>query len=583
MRHTLLKLNTRLVALVTAVMLLLCAVPTASAAEISGTCGDGLTWTFADGRLTISGSGDMTNYNEWDLPPWYEYREQILWLTLPEGLTSVGTMAFYECKNLTAVTIPSTVTRIGELAFCKNESMEVLNLNSGLRAIGRSAFERCEKLQDLRLPDTVTEIGEHAFYVCNGLTYVTIPASVTKMGSGVFSYCHSLVRADVHAKLPILPSWTFYGCENLSTVYLPAGMTEADSYAFYDCDGLYAVYFGGTEVDAEELKENLQSTESGLDAVGNVTVGSGGNTGSTVTAEQKPDGSYTITDTTVTKTDNSTVSKTQTGTEDALVDFVATVVTPEGWDEVLNQIGAAEEKQTADTPMNVTIYVSGNEEIPQQVLENLKEMNVSLTVMTQSGAKFHVNFDDLDAEREVTDLDFSYMLTLSEDVPEILAETDAYRLMFESSSAVNTEVLIRLPAGNARNTASLYQQLDGELTFLQSVVVDDEGYAHFYLACVDREMEYLIGINVPQEEGQNAIVPEQLQTDYGVTHTAGGIEYVITGRTSSWNMNINQVTFIMVGVLLTVVVTVGVVMFALNKRKLKRGYVPDLDEEDYGE
>ena len=153
MRHTLLKLNIRLVALVTAVMLLLCAVPTASAAEFSGSCGDGLTWTFADGRLTISGSGDMTNYNEWDLPPWYEYREQILWLTLPEGLTSVGTMAFYECKNLTAVTIPSTVTRIGELAFCKNESMEVL-LAEALSSAAKSCRTCVCRIQSLRSENT---------------------------------------------------------------------------------------------------------------------------------------------------------------------------------------------------------------------------------------------------------------------------------------------------------------------------------------------------------------------------------------------------------------------------------------------
>ena len=48
-------------------------------------------------------------------------------------------------------------------------------------------------------------------------------------------------------------------------------------------------------------------------------------------------------------------------------------------------------------------------------------------------------------------------------------------------------------------------------------------------------------------------------------------------------MTINQVTWIMVGVLTVVVITVGVTMFLLNKRKLRLGYVPDLGDDKYEE
>jgi uncharacterized membrane-anchored protein YhcB (DUF1043 family) len=46
-------------------------------------------------------------------------------------------------------------------------------------------------------------------------------------------------------------------------------------------------------------------------------------------------------------------------------------------------------------------------------------------------------------------------------------------------------------------------------------------------------------------------------------------------------MTIGQVTWIMIGVLFVVVVTVGFVMYTLNKRKLRMGYIPELDGEDY--
>lgn len=44
---------------------------------ISGTCGTTLTWTLdASGDLTISGSGNMSNYSSNDAP-WYPYRAVI--------------------------------------------------------------------------------------------------------------------------------------------------------------------------------------------------------------------------------------------------------------------------------------------------------------------------------------------------------------------------------------------------------------------------------------------------------------------------------------------------------------------------
>lgn len=43
----------------------------------SGTCGENLTWTLdTDGTLTISGEGEMTDWNYLSNAPWYIYREK---------------------------------------------------------------------------------------------------------------------------------------------------------------------------------------------------------------------------------------------------------------------------------------------------------------------------------------------------------------------------------------------------------------------------------------------------------------------------------------------------------------------------
>ena len=62
------------------VVVMLFAVPAMAAENVaSGNCGDkgdNVTWTLdSEGRLTISGSGDMRNYNR--SSPWYDYTSNV--------------------------------------------------------------------------------------------------------------------------------------------------------------------------------------------------------------------------------------------------------------------------------------------------------------------------------------------------------------------------------------------------------------------------------------------------------------------------------------------------------------------------
>ncbi len=90
-------------------------------------------------------------------------------VTIGNGVTSIGDLAFYDCASLTSVTIPDSVTDIGY-----------------------GAFEGCTSLTSITIPDSVTSIGEGTFYVCGSLTSVTIPDSVTSIDDGAFAGCTSL-------------------------------------------------------------------------------------------------------------------------------------------------------------------------------------------------------------------------------------------------------------------------------------------------------------------------------------------------------------------------------------------------------
>ncbi len=161
---------------------------------LNGKCGDNLSFELdADNVLTISGTGDMRDNNK-DLQPgskapWGVVPKSV---TIGEGVTSIGSNAFYRCANMTSVTIPDSVTRIGSGAFCNCTGLTSVAIPNGVTSIGDNAFEGCTGLTSMTIPNSVTGIGHSAFSYCSGLKSVTIPLSVTRIGVMVFEGCPDL-------------------------------------------------------------------------------------------------------------------------------------------------------------------------------------------------------------------------------------------------------------------------------------------------------------------------------------------------------------------------------------------------------
>ncbi len=191
----------------------------ADSAPTSGKCGDNLTWTLKDGTLTISGTGDMYDYDDsWDnSAPWQrEYGDMITEVVIKQGVTSIGDHAFEWLGNLTSVQLPGSLKSIGASAFRYCYDLESINVSadnstyssedgvlfnkdktelvmypqgktntsytvpSSVVRIGEWAFSDCENLESISLPECLTTIGAAAFVGC-GLKSITIPSSVVEI------------------------------------------------------------------------------------------------------------------------------------------------------------------------------------------------------------------------------------------------------------------------------------------------------------------------------------------------------------------------------------------------------------------
>lgn len=139
----------------------------------SGTCGVGVSWNYDPGSktLSISGTGDMDNYSDYQEAPWADFRDEITSVIIGYGIINIGNMSFFYCKNLISVTISETVTRIGTGAFYDCSSLKALTIPSSVMTIDHHAFAYTG-LKEITIPESATNIGFYLFYGCKDLTRI---------------------------------------------------------------------------------------------------------------------------------------------------------------------------------------------------------------------------------------------------------------------------------------------------------------------------------------------------------------------------------------------------------------------------
>ncbi len=189
--------------------------PASAEESISGTCGDGVTWTVADGTLTIGGTGNMDDYDNYDQEfigmqpmetkerPWERYSDTITSVVIEEGVTGIGNFAFSGLYYVETVHWPDSLKHIGDYAFTSLNEYEVIQyepLPAELESIGDGAFFGQQYFAEhLELPQNLKSIGMAAFVFPKRTSCgsVTIPESVETIGKYAFGGTPAPYEGDV--------------------------------------------------------------------------------------------------------------------------------------------------------------------------------------------------------------------------------------------------------------------------------------------------------------------------------------------------------------------------------------------------
>lgn len=264
--------------------------PYGATGENAGQCGaqgDNLTWTLSeDGTLTITGSGAMMDYElSKNTAPWV--KSAVKRVVFEDGITHIGSCAFYQCTNLTSVSIPASVTSTGTWSFetypgviqrvditdlaawCNIEfggyyktGWDGNPLNSGADLYINGVLTT-----DIVIPSSVNTIADGVFHGFDGLTSVVIPEGVTTIGAGAFSGCANLRDITVPNSVTAIEEYAFSGCTSLTRLPVTKNVTSVGFHVFSGCTGLTSL-----RVPARLLNEEAFATFSGCTGLTSVTL-----------------------------------------------------------------------------------------------------------------------------------------------------------------------------------------------------------------------------------------------------------------------------------------------------------------------
>ena len=243
--------------------------------DFSAVCGSGQTLYY---KIEAGGNNTVTLVAP-GYPSWTGYDRPTGNVVIPEQVEHQGNTytvvkvngdVFQECPELTSVVVPNTVTYMGSLAFYQDAALETVVLPNGLTSIENWSFCNCSSLTSVSLPDSLTTICDLAFSGCSSLVSISLPNTLESIGLGAFSLCSSLSGDIVlPSSLQSLGSSCFQQCTGLTGVVIPENLDIIPEAAFFGCSSL-----SGELVIPDQCTSIGSEAFSGCSGLSSLTIGS---------------------------------------------------------------------------------------------------------------------------------------------------------------------------------------------------------------------------------------------------------------------------------------------------------------------
>ena len=218
----------------------------------------------------------------------FSYCRFLATVTFAEGsqLKSIGASAFfgseYEHPIFTEIKIPDSVETIGSRAFYECRNLKKITLPSALKTLSLSTFTYCTLLSDVYLPASLTDIGSNIFFQCSSLTNIYYAGSLAQwsqinVDKDFLSVCSAnLITTDYTVYfndespdffnlIKKVTITQYKGTENTTAIPETIGgwpVTKIEENAFNNNTNLETVNFSGSKTQWDNI--------TGKDALSNI-------------------------------------------------------------------------------------------------------------------------------------------------------------------------------------------------------------------------------------------------------------------------------------------------------------------------
>lgn len=158
------------------------------------------------------------------------YSSSLESIVIPSSINEISEYCFEYCRGLKKVLIPSSVTKIGYSSF-RETGLEFVKL-PGVETIGSYAFYDCKQLSEVIFAESLRSFESSPFYGCTALTEIDLPSSLTSMDYAAFSNCSNIKKVVSRAVTPPTHNNNgsiLYGCD-LTDVKLFVPAMSIDKY-----------------------------------------------------------------------------------------------------------------------------------------------------------------------------------------------------------------------------------------------------------------------------------------------------------------------------------------------------------------
>ena len=190
---------------------------------------------------------------------------------VPDGVKTIDEKAFAYATNLVSITLPTSLDTIGIDAFtCCDNLFVIYNLsglniqkgstqNGGVGYKAREIYNSLAQTSNINIADNfiIYENGQEKLLLgyLGTQTTLTIPNGVTKIESGAFENNMDIQNVVIPNSATKIGEFAFAYCTKLTSVTIGTSVTSIEMGAFLGCSRLSTINYAGTTAEWEEIEK----------------------------------------------------------------------------------------------------------------------------------------------------------------------------------------------------------------------------------------------------------------------------------------------------------------------------------------